>query len=778
MLSDKTGISMFNIKQILCSVLIAGSVLPTAFSAPSQGNEIPVPVAADVSRQEMPAQRIENITTILQHIPFASLEWVDETGGLSLNGTVPRRDIRFTIKRDEIVTKSELLLFYTPSPSLIPVRSQLNVYLNGILQKSIPIKKEDLGKKVSELIEFDPHIIRDQNSIHFDFIGHYTDYCENPVDSTIWLNISSQSMLNLSKQHLHIANDLSSFPIPFFNVSNQQQTTLSVVFAGTPDNNTLKAASIFASYGGVLTSWSGVDYPVFINELPASGNIVVFLTNDNKPDFIKDYPEVQTPCIEMADVPGTQADKMLVISAPDTEGLIDASIALTQGNVLFNGPLSKVIEIKETQKRKAYDAPKWIDTTKKVTLGSLAFYDKQLSSLGFSPAPIEVELNLPPDLYFVNGSRVDVNLIYKYTKPMNIGLSQMRFIINDHLIRSYPLKPESETSHITENIPLLGGLSLFNKSRIDSSFLRPQNTLTFDFKYSMIFSSKVNECTTQLPIENQVEIDPNSTVDFTDFYHFTKMPNLEIFWTSGYPFSIFADLQQTAALVSRPDDTSELNAMFNTLGRIGSQLGFPALNIQVKGAPSDKEIKDLADYDLLVFGQVPSVLKEDRNANVVLDATQQSINTSFNDSVPSRFNEDKKEVTMKIKQKNATGVGAFISFMSPLNNNKTVVALISDSSEGMENIARNMIVNHGTNQTLGSVTVVKGDTSKSFDVGDTYYVGDLPWYQRIYYILLDNPWMLMFLCLFCAVVFCILMYRFLRHIQKTRLKQMQLRKEQ
>lgn len=767
---------MFKIKQLLCIVLVAGSVLQAAFSAPAAEKHAKVPT--DTVKTEQSGNRVENITTVLQHIPFANLEWVDETGGLSLSGTVPRRDVRFTIKRDEIVTKSELKLFYTPSPSLIPVRSQLNVYLNGVLQKSIPIKKEDLGKKVSEVIEFDSHIIRDQNQIHFDFIGHYTDYCENPVDSTIWLNISSQSILDLSKQHLHIANDLSSFPIPFFNVSNQQKSVLSVIFADTPDNNTLKAASVFASYGGVLTSWSGVDYPVFINELPASGNLVVFITNDKKPDFLKDYPNVQVPCIEMADVPGTQADKMLIISAPDTQGLVDASRALTQGNVLFNGPLSMVLELLETQKRKPYDAPKWIDTSKKVTFGSLTFYDKQLSSQGFSPSPIEVELNLPPDLYFVNGSRVDVNLIYKYTKPMNIGLSQMRFIINDHLIRSYPLKPESETSHITENIPLLGGLSLFNKSKIDSSFLRPQNTLTFDFKYSMIFSSKVNECTTQLPIDNQVEIDPNSTIDFTDFYHFTKMPNLEIFWTSGYPFSIYADLQETAAIVNDPGDTSELNALFNTLARIGSQLGFPALNVEVLGNPSEDEIKKYSDCDLLVFGQVPSILSEDDNANVVLDATQQSINTSFNDSVPTHFNDEKKEVTMKIKQKNATGVGAFVSFMSPLNSNKTVVALISDSSEGMENIARNMIVNHGSSQTLGSVTVIKGDTSKSFDVGETYYIGDLPWYQRIYYILLDNPWFLMFLCLFCAVVFCILMYRFLRHIQKSRLKMQQLRKEQ
>ncbi len=767
---------MYMLKKLLCILTAASLSAGTALSAPAS-KESPAQLLQTAAAESV-AARVENIVTTLTHIPFAKLEWVDETGGLALSGVIPRRDVRFTILRNEIVTKSALHLLYTPSPSLIPTRSHLNVYLNGILQQTIPVEREELGRKVSKTVNFDPQLIRDQNQIHFEFIGHYTDICENPVDSTIWLNISAQSSLELSKQKLHIANDLSSFPIPFFNVSNQQQSVLSVIFPGTPDNDTLKAASIFASYGGVITSWSGVDYPVFINELPAQGNLVVFMTNDNRPDFLKDYPQVKSPCIEMADVPGTQADKMLIISAPDSQGLISAATAMAQGNVLFNGPLSTVLNLEEVQKRKAYDAPKWIDTSKKVTLGSLAYFDKQLSSQGFTPAPIELDMNLPPDLYFTSGARVDVNLMYNYTRPMDYGISQLRFLINDRLIRSYPLKPDSEASQISENIPLLGGLSLFGKSKIDSSFLRPQNTLTFDFQYSMIFSSKVNECTTQLPIDNRVEIDPSSTLDFREFYHFTRMPNLEIFWNSGYPYSIYADLQETAAVISDPSDSAQLNTLFNTLGRIGSQLGFPALNITVLGKPSESELKDVSSCDLMVFGSIPEALSRDDNASIVLDAASQSLSTSFNDTEPNRFKENRKDVAMHISEKNSSGVGAVISYQSPLENSKTLIAFISDSPEGMQNLARNMVVNHGTSQTLGSVTIINGDNSKSFDVGESYYVGNLPWYQRIYYMLLDNPWLLVFLCLFCAAVFCILMYRFLRHVQNNRIRQMNLKKEQ
>jgi len=725
-----------------------------------------------------PLSRAENITTTYIHYPFEKLEWVDPSGSLALSGITPRRSVRFTVKRNEIVTKSYMELFYTPSPSLIPVRSQLNVYLNGIMQKTIPIHKEDLGKKVSTKVALDTHIIRDENLIEFEFIGHYTDYCENPVDTTLWLNISAQTTLHLGKQLLHLANDLSSFPLPFINTSTGDKTVLSLIFPQEPDLETIKAASIFSSYGGTISSWRGVDYPVFLDKLPSEGNAVVFMTNSNRPVFLKDYPKTDTPVIEMADIPGTQSDKMLIINAPDSQGLVVACRALAQGNVLFNGPLSRILEFKEIEKRKPYDAPNWADTSKKITFGSLTNFEGQLSSQGFAPAPIELELNLPPDLYFVNGSRIAMDLIYKYTKPSKLGLSQMRLIINEKLIRSYPLNPDEETDEISEYIPLLGNLNIFNRTNVDTSFLRAQNQFRFDFKYSLMFTSKMNECNTIVPIPNRVEIDPNSSFDFTNIYHFTKMPNLNTFWQSGYPFSIYADLQRTAIVLSELNETSELNTLFNTLARIGSQLGYPALNLEIIDARHEEAIKAAGDKDFLVIGRIPDVLSNNENAAIVLNKTEQSIKTSFNDSMPNRFTEEKAVAVQNIKQSNYTGIGAIVSYRSPLSDERTLVAIISDSSEGMSNISQNIIVNHSSIIAAGSVTVIDHNRAKNYDVGDSYYIGDLPWYQRMYYMLLESPFLLMFLCLFSALIFCVLMYRTLRRIQRARLRLQALRKEQ
>lgn len=70
--------------------------------------------------------------------------------------------------------------------------------------------------------------------------------------------------LKIKQAKLHIANDLANFPVPFFNITTSDKTVLPIVFATVPDESTIKAASIVSSYGGVLTKWRGIDYPVLL----------------------------------------------------------------------------------------------------------------------------------------------------------------------------------------------------------------------------------------------------------------------------------------------------------------------------------------------------------------------------------------------------------------------------------------------------------------------------------------------------------------------------------
>ena len=119
-------------------------------------------------------------------------------GSMVLRGINPNGSIEFGMRSDEVVTKAMLNLEYTPSPSLLPVQSQLKVYLNDELMGVLPVTKEQLGKKTLAQMPINPLFITDFNRVRLEFVGHYQDVCENPASTTLWLDVGRSSGLDLT----------------------------------------------------------------------------------------------------------------------------------------------------------------------------------------------------------------------------------------------------------------------------------------------------------------------------------------------------------------------------------------------------------------------------------------------------------------------------------------------------------------------------------------------------------------------------------------------------
>ncbi|MBQ9275670.1 MAG: cellulose biosynthesis cyclic di-GMP-binding regulatory protein BcsB [Succinivibrio sp.] len=695
---------------------------------------------------------------------------LDPQGGMFLTGANGRGNLGFEVLRNELVTDAYLTLVVMSAPSLVPVRSHIQVFLNGTLQEAVPIQKEMVGKRTTVKVKLNPLLMKHFNTLTFEFIGHYEDVCENVINSTIWLNLTDESLLTLTTEQLRMANDLSFLPLPFVNDSGRRGSTVSFIFPEVPSKDFISAAAMVSSWCGVKAQWRGVDIPVIFDALPDDGHAVVFVTNDKRPYFLQHYPVVKRPRLEMADLPHSDGGKLLILAAPDEAGLLVAARALTQGDEMFTGPVAEILRVKEFKKREPYDAPKWIDTSKKTYFSSLIDYEEQLMASGFRPAPLMVTLNLPPDLYFVEGSRIDLDLKYRYTRPFPETQSQLQFLINGHLIRSYELKAEKESDHIFENLPLVGSLDLSSGgSKIESTLLHPSNNLSFDFQYTNVFKEKKDECSTQTPITKRVEIDPRSFVDFTGIYHFARMPNLGLFWQSGYPFSVYADLQNTAAVIEHPEKPAHLTTLFNTLARIGGQLGLAQSELTVLTAYDESAEKSVKDKDILVIGQLPERLSAHEQALAVITQEEQALTTSFNDHIPLHFDVDKKTPYQQVSQASAPGHAAILSFQSPYHEARTVVALVSDSVEAAAHLNTRIVRSQQSDDVQGSLTLFKPNETRSYDVGESYFVGNLPWYQRVWYYLLESPWLLMLCTVLSAAVFCVLIYRILSRIRRSRL---------
>lgn len=442
-------------------------------------------------------------------------------GSMVLRGVNPNGSIEFGMRSDEVVTKAMLNLEYTPSPSLLPVQSQLKVYLNDELMGVLPVTQEQLGKKTLAQIPINPLFITDFNRVRLEFIGHYQQVCENLANSTLWLDVGRSSVLDLTYQTLEVKNDLSHFPVPFFDSRDNRPMTLPMVFAGAPDRPLQQAASIVSSWFGSRSGWRGQHFPVLYNQLP-DRNAIVFATNDKRPDFLRDHPPVKAPVIEMISHPQNPYVKLLVVFGRNDNDLLQAAKGIAQGNILFRGSSVEVNEVKPLVARKPYDAPNWVRTDRPVTFGELKTYEQQLQSSGIEPAAINISLNLPPDLYLLRSTGIDMNLNYRYTTPPTKDSSRMDISLNNQFLQAFSLTSKEKDNRLLLRLPVLQGL-LDGKTDVSIPALKlgAMNQLRFDFEYmNPMPGGTVDNCITFQSVPNHVVIGDDSTIDFSKYYHF------------------------------------------------------------------------------------------------------------------------------------------------------------------------------------------------------------------------------------------------------------------
>ena len=292
---------------------------------PTMGNTLPAdnPVVGQV----MPGVPGASAPVVAENTPSRDVKLTfaqiaPPPGSMVLRGINPNGGVEFGMRSDEVVSKAMLNLEYTPSPSLLPVQSQLKVYLNDELMDVLPVTKEQLGKKTLAQVPINPLFITDFNRVRLEFVGHYRDVCENPASSTLWLDVGRNSSLQMTYQPLALKNDLSAFPVPFFDPRDNRPLNLPMVFAGSPDVTEQLAASIVASWFGSRSGWRGQSFPVMYDKMPDK-NAIVFATNAKRPAFLRDHPEVKAPTIEMISHPDNPYVKLLVIFGRDDKDLVD-----------------------------------------------------------------------------------------------------------------------------------------------------------------------------------------------------------------------------------------------------------------------------------------------------------------------------------------------------------------------------------------------------------------------------------------------------------------------
>jgi len=751
-----------------------GAATPAPTQPEAMTPERPVEAQTTPVGQVMPGVNGANAPIVADNAPtrdvtltFAQI--APPPGSMILRGVNPDGGIEFGTRSDEIVSKAMLNLEYTPSPSLLPVQSQLKVYLNDELMGVLPVTKEQLGKKTQAQIAIDPLYITDFNRVRLEFVGHYRDVCENPASSTLWMDIGRNSSLAMTYQKLTLKNDLSNFPVPFFDPRDNRPLNLPMVFAGVPALAQQQAASIVASWFGSRTGWRGQQFPVSYDALPDS-NAIVFATNDKRPAFLRDVPPVTAPTVMMMNHPTNPFMKVLVVFGRDDNDILQAAKGIAQGNLLFRGDRVVVDEVKPLLARKPYDAPNWVRTDRAISFGELKTYEEQLQSTGLQPASINVAMNLPPDLYLLRSSGIDMNLNYRYTAPPTKDSSRMDISLNNQFLQSFSLTSSQDSNRLLLRLPVLQGL-LDGKTEVTIPALKlgALNQLRFDFQYmNPMPGGTIENCITFQPVQNRVVIGDDSTIDFSKYYHFIAMPDLRAFANAGFPFSRMADLSDTLVVLPAQPTPGQLTTLLDSMGGIGAQTGLPAVNVTLTNDGSQLANKDA---DILIIGTLPEKLKNDERIDLLVQATQSWVKTPQRQTAFPAIMPDvnDRQADTQTAVSSSGPMAAIIGFQSPYNDQRSVIALLADSPRGYS------LLNEAMNDTgkraamYGSVTVIRESGVNGLRVGDIYYVGHLPWFERIWYALSNHPILLAVLAAVSVVLLAWVLWRLLRIISRRRL---------
>ncbi|OEY95777.1 hypothetical protein BJI46_12655 [Acinetobacter qingfengensis] len=686
---------------------------------------------------------------------------------VNLSGLINEDVIRFSLRKDQIVTNANLHLEYIPSPALLPTVSQLIVYLNNDIIATYPITQEQVGNKVVNNIPIDPNLVTTKNEIKFQFIGHYTDICENPIHSSLWLKILRNSTLQLNTAQIPVKNELSFLPFPFIDENDNQPSYIPIVFHGAPNPMQQQASAVLASWFATKSQWRGFQFDVTYNQLPKE-NAIVFITNQNKPDFLKNYAPVQQPTVELIDNPSYPNTKLLVLAGRNDQDLLLLAKALATSNIQLNGSKVLVNKLNELGKRQPYDAPNWLPIDQALTLGQIKTYSNQLTTAGYKLDPLRLSITLPPDLFALSKYSTSLNLKYRYTRPINPDDSKMLVYLNNQFLKTIRLGDSKDDNKLTLQIPVHQGLASDDAAfKIPGLLPEKTNELRFEpYFMSPVPGGTTTQCVTYQPVPNAVTIDDNSVIDFSKFAHYMAMPNLRVFINAGYPYSRMADLSETIIITPSNPTAQQMSLLLNTVGLISNKTGLPAYNLRVadKNTDLNKEDKDIllfADYHQ--DGNFAKLKIDNLHIQNGKNELTAPIDYSLGDKI-SR-NDSAKVATQMTAQGN---IGAIVGVESPYFKKRSVIAILANNNSSIE-LLNNVMINPNKFDISGGVSVIRESGVTNIDMGEQYHVGDLSAFEILQIKISKHPILAALIALLVLIIISFILAKRMKKIRHNRI---------
>ncbi len=713
----------------------------------------PTPAAATQSEATPPAAGAFNTQTNLFDL--------GSTNTVNLKGTDAYDTIYFAIPQNQVVKQASMHIYYHFSPSLIPAQSHLKVILNGTTFATLPVPQTpNNGAVIQSDIVVPPDLLVRNNQLTFDFIGHYTNSCEDPTNSALWAHVDPNTTIAMSGVLLPLANELKLLPLPFFDAQLAQPPVIPIVFGSAPSLKGLEAAGVVTSWFGVLGDYRSMHFPVSIGDLP-TGNVVLIAENPNAlpPGLHLDPPLSSTLAIRTN--PVDPYGKVLIVTGNNADQTLAAAQALATGWPGLQGTTAVIDQLNLPAKSTPDDAPRWhvADDRGRVPLWTGPAQTLQ----GDGNAPLIAYYKIPPDLFFQDPQQnIRLHLDYRYNSIPIGPISSLQVESNDAYLGSIPLPPGKEASRrdsVTMAIPIVN--------------LRPfSNSMRFKLTFQLL---KGGACGNSIPANQIGAILRSSYIDLHGLPHWAAMPNLELFSNAGFPFTRYADLSLTTVVLPDQPSPQEIETYLTMLGHFGAETGYPALRVTVAGPDA---LQSGADRDFLVIttgqgtgtvGQLASGMPVTFGDNSLKVQDTRGFFSTFHNMwwrIPAPDQLSSGLI-------GTTGVpDAMIEESeSPYSSGRTVVLIDMKSAANFPVMMKAFLEASQSSAVSGTVALLEGPRFESYRIGnDVYHVGELPSWTALQLWFMQVPWMVDLVVLAISFVFAIWIRSWLRARARRRLQ--------
>ncbi|WP_246379116.1 UDP-forming cellulose synthase catalytic subunit [Gluconacetobacter johannae] len=702
------------------------------------------------------ADRVSDVE-VTNTLSFRDLGAVN--GPLTLRGYSPLQGLTIAVPFNRVVTHAQLTLSGALSPSLLPEASAVTVTLNEQYIGTIKVDPEhpEFGPLTFDV---NPLYFAGKNTLNFHFAGEYRRDCNDLYNEVLWARISDLSRLTLTTVRIAPERTLAHLPAPFFDPNLRSTLRVPVVLPST-SSGSLLAGGVIASWFGKLADFRGVSFPVTA-DIPAAGNAIEI--GENLPVGPDGQPPVGPTLAEIPN-PHDRWGTVLVVTGRDAREVGIAARTMVLSPDTLGAVGSKVVTDVTMTPRKPYDAPAFIPTDRPVRFGELV-PASDLQAGGFVPTELTVPFHLPPDLYTWRHRPFMMDLWVRAPGGPIVDLetSRLDVRVNDNYLQSYSLMPPSTWERWSRRLmdPHTGAIG--HRTALPAWLIFGQNQLQFDFDARPIDRGACR----RVPADIRMSVDSDSTFDFRRARHFTTLPNLSYFTGVAFPFSRMADLSETTIVMPRNPDVGTASAYFDLMGFFGASTWFPATGVhlaytdEMASHPPSGDIVLLSPADRL-YGAEPLL---SRSPYVVADGRitvgqhigLQSIWHLFQDRDHTGL---RNGVSANLNTPIA-GAGLLIGAQSPFAADRSVVAVLGDTPQRLQDVILALHDRHVTPLIQGDLTLKNGDEITSYRTAPLYTVGSLPFWMWPDWYFGGNPVVLYLVGLLGAGLLALVVWRWLR----------------